>query len=61
VAVDGIAPGYTQPPGDWKQLSTGAMVNRWSGERMDYGLGVDVLLQQARRAKDVPAGTLTTK
>jgi len=24
---------------------------------MDYGLAIDVLLQQARRAKNVPAGT----
>jgi len=35
-------------------------VNRWRGERMDLGLGVEVLLQQAKRAKDVPAGTSVT-
>jgi hypothetical protein len=55
--VDSVAPGFTQPLGDWRQLPAGTMVNRWAGERMDLGLGVEVLLQQARRAKDVPAGT----
>ena len=48
-AVDSIAPEYTQPPGDWKQLPAGTLVNRWRGERMDYDLGVEVLFQQARR------------
>jgi len=48
-AIDSIAPGYTQPPGDWKQLPAGTLVNRWRGERMDYDLGVEVLFQQARR------------
>ena len=57
VAVDSVAPGFTQPLGDWRQLPAGSQVNRWAGERMDYGLGVEVLLQQARRAKNVPAGT----
>ena len=57
VAVDSVAPGFTQPLGDWTQLPAGTLVNRWRGERMDLGLGVEVLLQQARRAKNVPAGT----
>ena len=57
VAVDSILPGFTQPLGDWKQIPAGTLVTRWAGERMDYGLGVEVLLQQARRAKNVPAGT----
>jgi hypothetical protein len=56
-AVDSVAPGFTQPLGDWRQLPEGTLVNKWRGERMDLGLAVDVLLQQARRAKDVPAGT----
>jgi Domain of unknown function (DUF222)/HNH endonuclease len=60
-AVDSIAPGYTQPLGDWTKLPAGTLVNRWRGERMDLGLGVEVLLQQARRAKDVPAGTSVTR
>ena len=50
VAVDSILPGFTQPLGDWKQLPAGTLVTRWRGERMDYDLGVDVLLQQARRS-----------
>ena len=32
-------------------------IKRWTGETMDYGLGIEVLLQQAKRAKNVPAGT----
>jgi HNH endonuclease len=56
-SVDSVAPGFTQPLGDWKQLPAGTLVNRWRGERMDHGLAVEVLMQQARRAKNVPAGT----
>jgi len=57
--IDNVAPGFTQPPGDWSQLAKGprAPVSSWKGDRMDYDLAVDVLIQQARRAKDVPAGT----
>jgi hypothetical protein len=51
VAVDSVLPGFTQPLGDWSQLPPGAQANKWAGERMDYGLGIEVLLQQARRAK----------
>ncbi len=56
-SVDSVAPGFTQPLGDWTKLPAGTLVNKWAGERMDYGLGVEVLLQQARRGKNVPAGT----
>jgi len=58
-AVDSVAPGFTQPLGDWRQLTTGpgTPVASWRGDRMDYGLAIDVLLQQARRTKNVPAGT----
>ena len=58
-AIDSVMPGYTQPLGDCRRLpaATHSAVTRWRGERMDYGLGVDVLMQQARRAKNVPAGT----
>jgi len=55
-AVDSVAPGFTQSPGDWTQLPAGTQVNKWLGERMNLGLGVEVLLQQTRRGKDVPAG-----
>jgi hypothetical protein len=57
VSVDSVLPGFTQPLGDWKQLPAGTMANGWRGERMDHGLAVEVLLQRARRAKNVPAGT----
>jgi hypothetical protein len=30
---------------------------KWRGERMDYGQAIDVLLQQAKRGRNVPAGT----
>lgn len=32
-------------------------VTRWTGEALDLGLAVEVLVQRARRAKNVPAGT----
>jgi len=58
-AIDSVAPGFAQPLGDWRQLTAGprAPVAGWKGDRMDYGLAIDVLLQKARRAKNVPAGT----
>ncbi len=59
-AVDSVAPGCTQPLGDWKQLPAGKAEWRWKGERMDCGLAVEVLFQQARRAKDIPAGLAAT-
>ena len=58
-SVDSVVPGYTQPPGDPSQMPTGTFNDCWRGDRMDLGLAVDVLLQQARRAKNVPAGTST--
>jgi hypothetical protein len=57
VAVDSVAPGYTRPLGDWKQLPPGKLVNRWRGENMDLELGIEVL---SKRAKNVPAGTSAT-
>ena len=67
-SVDSIAPGYTQPLGDWTELPSEnegrgiridarTAVTRWDGVHMDYGLGVQVLLQQAKRGTRVPAGT----
>jgi hypothetical protein len=41
----------------WRDMPQGTLVNRWRGERMNYGLAIDVMIQRARRAKDVPAGT----
>jgi hypothetical protein len=48
--------GCSQPAGDWSQLSEGKFRDCWRGERMDLGLAVDLLLEQARREKSVPAG-----
>ena len=55
--IESVAPGCKQPTGDPMQLPAGKMVNRWRGERMDLGLAIDVMIQQAKRAKNVPAGT----
>ncbi len=60
VAVDSVAPGYTQPLGDWRQLPAATEVWRYRGDRMNYGLAVDVLIQLGKHAKDVPAGTSAT-
>jgi hypothetical protein len=57
LAVEALAPECTQPPGDVRQLPPGVPVMKWRGERMDYGQAIDVLLQQAKRGKNVPAGT----
>jgi hypothetical protein len=56
-AVDSVVPGFTQPPGDLRKLPAGHATAQWKGDRMDLGLAVDVLLQQARRNTNVPAGT----
>jgi hypothetical protein len=56
-SVDSMVPGCTQPPGDASQMPTGTFRDCWRGDRMDLGLAVDVLLQQARRGKNAPAGT----
>jgi hypothetical protein len=56
-AVDNIAPGCAQLPGDANQLPTGRFEPCWCGDRMNLGMAVDVLIQIARRVKRVPAGT----
>jgi len=57
-AIDSVAPGYTQPLGDWRQLPAAtAPLSKWRGDRMDLDLAVDALIQQAKKAKDAPAGT----
>jgi hypothetical protein len=55
--VDDVAPGFTQPPGDWRQLPGGSLVNKWRGERMDYSTAIEAMIYQEAWAKDVPAGT----
>lgn len=62
VSPDGevINPGCTQPNGDWRKLPVGQPMMKWRGERMDLGQAIDVLIQQANRGKNVPAGTSTS-
>ena len=57
VPVDCVAPGFTQPRGDWREMPQGVLVSRWRGERMDLGMAIDGMIHRARQAKDVPAGT----
>jgi hypothetical protein len=57
VAVDSIAPGYTQPLGDLKQLPIGTTPSSYRGDRMDFDLAVDILVNLAKPTKNVPAGT----
>jgi hypothetical protein len=69
-SFDSVAPDHVRSF-DWTHLPTdnkkrGIHINartaatRWAGESMDYGLGVQVLLQQAKRSKNIPAGTSKT-
>jgi hypothetical protein len=60
VSVDSVAPGFTQPLGDWSALPAARAASQWRGDRMDYGLAVEVMFQKARRGEDVPAGTCLT-
>src|SRR5690606_27729281 len=66
--VDSIAEGFTQPLSDWTELPAAnaergihidnkTAATRWCGETMDYGLGIEVLLQKYRKAKRVSAET----
>jgi hypothetical protein len=57
VVIDSTAPGCRQPRGDVRQMPAGTAIAKWRGEKMDVGLGVEVLLQQTHRARNVPAGT----
>ena len=56
-AADSVAPGCMQPLGDWTQLPRGDAKWNWKGDRMNLDLAVDVLVQKAARARNVPAGT----
>ena len=66
--LDSIAEGFTQPLSDWTELPAAnaergihidnkTAATRWCGETMDYGLGIEVLLQKYRKAKRVSAET----
>jgi hypothetical protein len=58
-AVDHVQPGCTQPPGDRSQMPKGQFVDCWRGDRMDLGMAVDLLIQESRKGRDVPAGTFS--
>jgi len=57
MSFDSDVPGCTQPPGDWRQLPLATATSHWRGDRMNLDLAVDVLIQQAKKSGDVPAGT----
>jgi hypothetical protein len=54
--VDHVKPGCAQPPGDREQMPKGKFEDCWRGDRMDLGMAVDVLIQETRQWRDVPAG-----
>ena len=65
-AFDSVAPEHTRPLSHWGHLcaqhqeegihiTSDTAKTLWRGESMDYGLAVEVLLQQARRARNVSA------
>ena len=56
--ADCVLPGCVQPIGDLRELPVATGHWRYRGDRMDLPLAVDVMIQQSRKAKDVPAGTL---
>jgi hypothetical protein len=73
-AIDSVAGGHTQPLGDWQYLATqngergvhiteNTAATKWAGERIEYGLAVEVLLQRWRRGglgkERVDAGSRT--
>jgi hypothetical protein len=67
-SFDSVAPEHTRPLFDWRQLLTihaqqGIRIDKntaatlWRGEKMDYGLGIEVLLQHAKRGQRASAET----
>jgi len=56
-AVDGSGPRGSERTGDWRQLPQATGQWRYRGDRMDLSLAVDVMIQQSRKERDVPAGT----
>jgi hypothetical protein len=64
-SFDSVAPEHTRPLSDWQELPAAhdrqgihidkkTATTRWRGEKMDYGLAIDVLLQHARRDRGRP-------
>ena len=71
-SFDSVAPEHTRPLYDAEALRAvheqqGIRIDkntartRWRGEKMDYGLGIEVLLQHARRARRVSAESTPTR
>jgi hypothetical protein len=67
-SFDSVAPEHTRPLSDWQQLplsheqqglriDRNTAATRWRGEKMDYGLAIDVLFQHAARVPRVSAET----
>jgi Domain of unknown function (DUF222)/HNH endonuclease len=67
-SFDSVAPERTRPLSDWQELPAAhnqqgihidksTATTRWRGEKMDYGLAIEVLLQHAKRAARVSAET----
>jgi hypothetical protein len=65
-SFDSVALEHTRSLSDWRQLPAvhdqqgiridqNTATTRWRGEKMDHGLAIDVLLQQARRGRGVSA------
>jgi hypothetical protein len=45
------------PPADWNPPPAASDITKDRGDHLDLGLAIDILIQQARRARRVPAGT----
>ena len=58
-SIHSVTPVFTQPQSDWQCLPASTAQFIYKGDEMDCGLAVDILMQQATRARDVPAGTST--
>ena len=67
---DSVAKNHVHPFTDWTQLpaendgqgisiDARTAATRWRGEKCDYGLGVQVLLQHAKRVKSISAENLS--
>lgn len=68
-SFNSVAPNHNQPIYDWRELprqneersitiNSRTAVTRWDGNPMDFGMGVDSLLQRWQRAKNPPRGGL---
>lgn len=56
-AVDRVEPGCSQQQADAGEMPQAGGPWKYRGDRMDLSLALDVLIQSARKARGVPAGT----